>query len=188
VSDTITQQDPASAPAAQSAGNGFAVTSLVTGILGLFPFGLIFGFMGLSRAKKVGKGKGMAWTGIILSLAYLVAFVGGAVVLVPHIVKASDPGCQVAIKVNNNYPDSKVNADLAANPAVGVADLTAELSGLTDAASKAKNATAKADMQASVADITATLTSLASGQAPTAAAQAKSVADENALTKACGGF
>src|SRR5690242_10931614 len=38
-------------------GNGFAVASLIFGIIGGSLFGLIFGFLGLSRAAKVGKGK-----------------------------------------------------------------------------------------------------------------------------------
>jgi hypothetical protein len=184
VSDTTTQQDPAITPAAPTGGNGFAITSLVTGILSIWPLGLIFGILGLFRAKKVGKGKVMSWIGIILSIVWL----AGYIYVTPHLVKLADPGCQAAIKVHNNYPDSKVNKDGATNPQAFGADLQAEIVGFTSAANKAKNATAKKDMQAEVADLTAVLTAAAAGQQPSAAVVAKTNSDEDAITKACGGF
>ena len=184
MSDTVQQQDPAAAPAAPKTSNGFAVTSLVTGIIALWPLGLIFGILGLLRAKKVSKGKVMSYVGIVLSVAYL----GVTIWVAPHIAKALDPGCQGAIKVQRDYPDSKVNKDAATDPAKFGADLQGELKGLTDAANKAKNATAKKTMQDEVADLTSMLGSLSSGQAPDATVAAKSSADEDAITKACGGF
>jgi hypothetical protein len=184
VSDTIEQQDAAPAPAAPQGGNGFAVTSLITGILGIWPLGLIFGFLGLSRAKKVSKGKVMSWIGIVLSVIYI----GATAYLYPHISKALDPGCQAAIKVHNNYPDAKVTKDLTTNPTVGGADLQAEIVGFTQAAGKSKSATAKADMMAEVGDLTNTLQAFASQQQPSAELVAKTNSDEDAIIKACGGF
>ncbi|MCK6439387.1 MAG: DUF4190 domain-containing protein [Planctomycetes bacterium] len=68
-------------PGEHKTGNGFAVTGLVLGILGLvlcwttWPgailgiLGIIFGAVGLSAAKKRnGAGKGMAMTGLILGI------------------------------------------------------------------------------------------------------------------------
>jgi hypothetical protein len=52
--------------------NGFAITALITGLLGVTPFGLIFGFLGLSRAKKVGSGKAMSWIGIVAAVIWIV--------------------------------------------------------------------------------------------------------------------
>ncbi len=64
--------------------SGFAVASLVLGILGLIlgwiPFfgwimvllALVFGIIGLIKSKKSGKGKGMAIAGIILSIVSMV--------------------------------------------------------------------------------------------------------------------
>ncbi|HEY2796172.1 MAG TPA: DUF4190 domain-containing protein [Micromonosporaceae bacterium] len=184
MSDTIEQQEAVPAPAAPQGGNGFAVTSLITGILALWPLGLIFGFLGLSRAKKVGKGKVMSWVGIVLSVIYIAA----TAFLYPHITKALDPGCRAAITVHGNYPDAKVTKDLNTNPTVGAADLQAEIKGFGDAAAKSKSATAKAAMMAEVGDLTNTLQGFANQTPPSAELQAKTTTDENAIIKACGGF
>jgi hypothetical protein len=184
VSDTIEQQDAAPAPVAPRGGNGFAVTSLITGIIGIWPLGLIFGFLGLRRAKKVAKGKVMSWIGIVLSVIYL----GVTVWIYPHVTKLLDPGCQSAITVQNDYPDSKVNKDASTNPAAFGADLQAEAKGLTDAANKSKISKASSTMRAEVADLGAMLASLQAGQAPSSTVVAKANADQDAITKACGGF
>jgi len=54
-------------------GNGLAVASLVCGIIGIFifsvilgPLALIFGIIGLQRANRGAKGRGMAIAGIVL--------------------------------------------------------------------------------------------------------------------------
>ena len=184
MSDTLKQQDPYTAPVTASGGNGFAVTSLITGIVGLWPLGLVFGILGLVRGKKVSKGKVMSWIGIILSVIWL----GASAFLLPHITKALDPGCRVAITTHGNYPDSKVNADAVSNPQAFGDDLQQEIAGFTDAANKAKNADAKAAMQAEVSDLTAILQAAAAGQPPADSVVAKSNADETVLVKACGGF
>jgi Domain of unknown function (DUF4190)/Septum formation len=59
--------------------NGFAVASLIFGILGGILFGLIFGFVALGQIKKRNqKGRGMAIAGIVLSLVWTLAC-GGAI-------------------------------------------------------------------------------------------------------------
>ena len=64
-----------------------AVTSLVLGILSFFCLALagipaiVFGFLGLSRAKTAGTGQGMAVAGMILGLVGTL-LTGGAVWLV----------------------------------------------------------------------------------------------------------
>ena len=181
VSDTIQQQDPSVAPVAPKGSNGFAITSLITGIIGIWPLGIIFGVLGLVRAGKVNKGKVMSWIGIVLSIVWL----GVSAFLLPHITKALDPGCRVAITTHGNYPDSKVNADAASNPQAFGVDLQAEIAGFTEAAGKAKNADAKAAMTAEVTDLQAILQAAAAGQQPTADVVAKANTDENVLTKAC---
>ena len=54
--------------------NGFAIASLVLGILGVVLLGLIFGYIALSQIKRSGGtqgGRGMALAGVILSWAWL---------------------------------------------------------------------------------------------------------------------
>ncbi|MDP4511287.1 hypothetical protein [Nonomuraea turcica] len=75
------------------ANNNFAVASLIQGVLGLlnafvipglgFVLGVmacVFGGLGMSRANKVGKGQGMAITGIVLGpIAITVSILAGIV-------------------------------------------------------------------------------------------------------------
>jgi uncharacterized protein DUF4190 len=69
-------------------GNGFALASLITGIVGFcVPFlggllAILFGFLGLRRSKETHSGKGLAIAGLILGVLSLgfYALFGGAVV------------------------------------------------------------------------------------------------------------
>ena len=70
------EDDDSEAPSRPTGSNGLATTSLVFGVLSFctgitFLPGLICGFMGLAKAKKVGTGKGMAIAGILTSLGGL---------------------------------------------------------------------------------------------------------------------
>ena len=54
--------------------NGFAIASLVLGILGVVLLGLIFGYIALSQIKRSGGtqgGRGLALVGVILRWAWL---------------------------------------------------------------------------------------------------------------------
>jgi hypothetical protein len=66
-----------------------AVAALVLGILSFFCFGplvgvpaVVFGLLGLSKAKEVGSGKGMSIAGIILGTIGSIAIVVGFIALV----------------------------------------------------------------------------------------------------------
>jgi hypothetical protein len=108
---------------AASGSNGMAVTSLVLGILSLFCFALtglpaiVFGFLGLSKASRVGTGKGMAVAGLLLGLLGTVLTAGAAWVVwkgykgAERVVKAAkeeaeveedrESGIEVAQAANN---------------------------------------------------------------------------------------
>jgi hypothetical protein len=63
---------PAPAPQDNST-NGFAIASLITGIIGMHLFGIVFGFIGLSQIKKRGqRGRGLAITGIVFGFVWIV--------------------------------------------------------------------------------------------------------------------
>ena len=65
---------PAVAPVST---DGFAIASLVLGLLGISVLGLILGFVGLSRTRRGGAGgRGFAVAGIALSAVWLVATIG----------------------------------------------------------------------------------------------------------------
>ena len=74
-------------------GNGFATAALVLGVTGVTLVtvvpGLVFGILGLRRAALCGAGRMRSWLGIGLCLFWAAA----ASYLLPHLVRAADPGC-----------------------------------------------------------------------------------------------
>ncbi len=183
MSETIQQDPSALAPAAPAkGGNGLAIIGFITGLIGLIPLGLIFGIIGWIKAKTT-SGKVLAILGIVFALAWIAP----VAIVTPHLIKASDPGCQAAQKVSNAYPDSKIEAD-SNDPAALGADLQSIYAGLTDAAKKAKNADAKATLTTYANDYGTLLQALSSGQAPAADLTAKMTSDEDAVNSACGKF
>lgn len=74
--------------------NGFAIASLITGILGFFvlltaPIAIIFGHVSLSKIKKTGEnGRGMAIAGLVLGYVgtiFLVLTIVGIALFIKHI-------------------------------------------------------------------------------------------------------
>ena len=183
MSETVQQDAPAGTPAAPAkGGNGLAIAGFITGLIGLIPFGLIFGTIGAFKAKKT-SGRVLAILGVVFALAWIAP----VAIVTPHLIKASDPGCQAAQKVSNAYPDSKIEAD-GNNPTALGADLQAIYAGLTDAAKKANNADAKAALTNYANDYGTLLQALSSGQQPAADLQTKMTSDEDKVNTACGKF
>ncbi|MCM2426271.1 DUF4190 domain-containing protein [Streptomyces sp. RKAG337] len=87
--------------------NGFAVASLVLGIIGGTVLSLILGVVGLRRARNGGPGKVMSWFGIGLSIAWIVPIA----YLLPHLVKASDPGCRAVQATLKTYSPAAIKGD-----------------------------------------------------------------------------
>jgi len=84
---------PGAARSEDRRGNGFATAALALGAAGvtlvtIVP-GLVFGILGLRRAGHRGTGRVRSWLGIGLCLLWTAA----ASYLVPHLVRAADPGC-----------------------------------------------------------------------------------------------
>ena len=97
---------PMGAPAAGPS-NGMAIAALVLGIVSLVLFfacgagilagllAVVFGFIGMSKAKEIGKGRGMGLAGLILGL---VGIIGGILFLVLVIIGVN--------KASNNVQDA----------------------------------------------------------------------------------
>jgi hypothetical protein len=75
----------------QQPGNGFAIASLVCGIIGLIIFGIIlgplaviFGGVGLSRANRGASGKGLAIAGLVMGTIATIAAIVLIAVLTSH--------------------------------------------------------------------------------------------------------
>jgi len=94
---------------------GFAIASLVLGILGLlgslFLVGALFGFVGLILGavhliKRTGR-NGLAWTGVALSLLSILASIGLAFVYVPFIREAMNKvrEMQGSVSVEREFTD-----------------------------------------------------------------------------------
>jgi hypothetical protein len=162
--------------------NGWAIASLIFGIIGGIPLGLIFGIVGLVKSGAYRSGKVLSIIGIVLSLAWIapVAYV------TPHIIKASDPGC-VAAEANVKQINDKLTADQN-NPEAFVADVQNMIKQLTDAAAKSKNAKARDAMTRTAADFQELLDGVRAGKAPSADLSARVEADGNAVDKECGKF
>ncbi|HTR56237.1 MAG TPA: DUF4190 domain-containing protein, partial [Kofleriaceae bacterium] len=111
------------APAAPQQGNGLAVASMVLGILAIVFFWLgplcwilavlaiIFGAIGIGKANKVGKGKGMAIAGlacgllgVLISVAVIFLFFSAA--------KDVDKELRRMEKENRQQMEKDLNKDL----------------------------------------------------------------------------
>ena len=113
-------------PAPGARGNWAATAALVCGILGVvlatIPAGLILGVLGLRRARQTGRGRVRCWLAIALTLGWAAA----AAYLLPHLIRAADPGCvaykgtaltaynRVVDDVNDGAPRAALRRDAAA--------------------------------------------------------------------------
>ena len=162
--------------------NGFAIASLIFGIIGGIPLGLVFGFLGLNRAKKLGGlGKGMAWAGIVLS----VLWIAPAAYLVPHMVKASDPGCIAAKDTIGTYSDARLSAD-SSNPDALKSDFQAIVDQLNAAAAKSNSSSARSAISAMASDFQELLNAINTGTQPSADLESRAEAHGQAIDSACG--
>jgi hypothetical protein len=173
---------PPAPPPAQ--GNGFAVASLIFGLIGGSLLGLIFGFIGLSKAKKIGgKGRGMSIAGIILSVVWLAASIGVVVYVANQVVEQNDPGCAAArafiLKDSNMQFDTSSEAALKA-------DLQAVVDELNTDADLARNAEAKTAIKAMAKDFQELLDAIDSGALPSADFDSRITRDGAAIDAACG--
>lgn len=75
----------AAAPPGQRPTDGFAIATLITGIVPLIPFTLVFGVVALIRIARTGaRGRGLAITGLVLAGLWAIAGAAVAAVLITH--------------------------------------------------------------------------------------------------------
>ncbi|AGL15461.1 DUF4190 domain-containing protein [Actinoplanes sp. N902-109] len=99
------------APAPQdNSTNGFAIASLIFGIIGGTLLAIIFGIVGLVQIKNRGqKGKGLAIAGIVLAALWIVGIVTGIILLAAHDSKQSAPDYTGDISVTRLDPGDCIN-------------------------------------------------------------------------------
>ncbi|MEU3464464.1 DUF4190 domain-containing protein [Streptomyces sp. NPDC006733] len=118
--------------------NGFAVASLVLGLIGGTVLSLIFGILGLRRARNGGPGKVMSWFGIGLSILWIAPLA----YLLPHLLKASDPGSKAVQVTLKTYSPAVLGADQS-DPAKFRADMATMAEQFRAAAAKSRDATTR---------------------------------------------
>src|SRR5215470_11224131 len=122
-------------------GNGFATAALALGVAGvtlvtIVP-GVVFGILGLRRAATCGAGRMRSWLGIGLCLFWAAA----ASYLLPHLVRAADPGCAAykgpALttynRVISDFNGSHATPHLAGDVSRAISELEAAADGSRDA-------------------------------------------------------
>jgi hypothetical protein len=166
--------------------NGFAIASLIFGILPTVVLGIIFGIVGLVRAKTLGSGKVMSWIGIVLSVLWAVPIAIVIGIGASHVSKAIDPGCTSA-RTTLTGMDTKIAND-ANNPTAFKDDLQTTITALKAAASKTKSDKARTAMTNTAADFQTLLDSLTSGTQLGADFQTKLQADADSVDTECGAF
>ena len=165
-------EEGAPAPA-QLAGrhNWLATAALGCGILGgtliTIPAGLVLGVLGLRRARQArqagqpGGGRVRCWLAIALTLAWA----GAAGYLLPHLIRAADPGCE-AYKDNALTSYNRVVADVS-NGADRVAlarDLTAAVRQSGRAARDSQNPVAARSLTALSSGLQTMLSDIQAGR------------------------
>jgi hypothetical protein len=132
--------------------NGYATAALVAGVLGAalvtVPVSLVCGVLGLLRARRAGPGapgRVRSWLGIALALGW--AALAGY--LVPHLIRAADPGC-VDYKGSALVAYERVIDDFSAgaDDATTARDLETAIRRLDGAAAHSRSGTASGSLAA----------------------------------------
>jgi hypothetical protein len=161
--------------------NGFAVAALITGALPTVVLGLIFGWLGIRRAQKVGRGMTMSIVGAALAILWIIPIA----VVTPGLIKSQDPGCREAQAIEAKYPTAKLAADYN-DPAKFTTDYGALVQGLTEAAAKAKDPLVRKYSLAEASDQRAMAQVVNLQQVPGADVMEQSTTDDAKLHAACG--
>jgi hypothetical protein len=175
----------APAPAPQQGTNGLAIAGLILAFV-IAPIGFILSLIGLIQAKqRRQKGKGLAITGIIVSVLAIVIGVTTVVVVMATVGKnvstIADPGCTTG-KTALLDNESKTSSS---DPATLKEGLQSTIDGLNSAAAKAKHDNVRNTAKAVSNDYSQLLQALNTGTQPSAGLEEKMQADGNEFDKLC---
>lgn len=174
--------------------NGFALAGLILSVLAdPLLLGLIFSIVGLARAARVGAGRALAWTGIVLSVAWLGVIVVYVVPLVTSKAatvvvqgeKQADPGCE-AIQEFLASPLGTKDLSKEPNAKSFESDLQAMITQIHAAAAKSKNPPAKASIDKLAVDFETLLTDVKAQKTPPDSLNTAIENDGGAIDQACG--
>jgi hypothetical protein len=175
----------APAPAPQQGTNGLAIAGLILAFV-IAPIGFILSLIGLIQVnKRRQKGKGLAITGIIVSLLAIAIGVTAVVAVMATVGKnvatIADPGCTTgkAALLDNETKTS------SSDPATLKEGLQSTIDGLNSAAAKAKHDNVRNTAKAVSNDYSQLLQALNTGTQPSAGLEEKMQADGNEFDKLC---
>ncbi len=145
--------------------NGYATAALTLGAAGFTLItvvpAVVYGILGLRRARNRGAGVLRCWLGIALAAAWAAA--GGF--LIPHLIQASDPGC-TSYKGPALTAYNKVIDDFSGrSPHTGTSDVSRAIAALDTAAARSRSRLASRDLSHLAAQLRIVRTDIQAGQA-----------------------
>lgn len=163
---------PAAAPAPPDAAgpprpgpNGYATAALTLGAAGFTLItvvpAVVYGILGLRRARSRGAGVLRCWLGIALAAAWAAAWG----FLIPHLIQASDPGC-TSYEGPALTAYSKVIDDFSGrSPHIVTGDVTRAITALDTAAARSQSRLTSRDLSHLAAQLRIVRTDIQAGQA-----------------------
>jgi Protein kinase domain len=164
--------------------NGFATAALVCGILPLPPLGIIFGVIGLLRARRRrGVGRMRALLGVVFAVLWSIPIVNGVSSGLSHLSHRLDPAC-IGVVVYTGQLEARVRGDGNDVHAI-VVELTTAAAELRADAAKSNHPQTAADLRAAAGHIDTLRADIAAGRAPSSALTAKLTADLKTIQTDC---
>jgi hypothetical protein len=164
--------------------NGFATAALVCGILPLPPLGMIFGVIGLLRARRRrGVGRVRALLGIVFAVLWSIPILNGVASGWSHLSHRLDPAC-IGVVVYTGQVEARVRGDGNDVHAI-VVELTTAAAELRADAAKSNHPQTAADLRTAAGHIDKLRADVAAGRAPSSTLTAELTADVKTIQADC---
>jgi serine/threonine protein kinase len=164
--------------------NGFATAALVCGILPLAPFAVIFGVIGLVRARRRrGVGRVRALLGIVFAVLWSIPIGNGLASGWSHLSHRLDPAC-IGVIVYTGQLEARVRGDGNDVHAI-VVELTTAAAELRADAAKSNHPQTAADLRTAAGHIDSLRADVVAGRAPSSALTAQLRSDVKTIQTDC---
>jgi eukaryotic-like serine/threonine-protein kinase len=164
--------------------NGFATAALVCGILPLPPFAVIFGVIGLLRARRRrGVGRVRALLGIVFAVLWSIPIGNGLASGWSHLSHRLDPAC-IGVVVYTGQLEARVRGDGNDVHAI-VVELTTGAAELRADAAKSNHPQTASDLRKAAGHIDTLRADVVAGRAPSSALTAALKSDVTTIQTDC---
>jgi serine/threonine-protein kinase len=164
--------------------NGFATAALVFGILPVPPLGVIFGVVGLVRARRRrGVGRNRALLGIVFAVLWSIPIGNGLATGWSHLSHRLDPAC-IGVVVYTGQVEARVRGDGNDVHAI-VVELTTAAAELRADAAKSTHPQTAADLRTAAGHIDTLRADIAAGRTPSSALTAHLTDDVKKIQTDC---